>query len=189
MEDNKIPEKENTKPWECPATMAESWGYSKLDTKEYWKSSNELIEKLVEIRSKGGNYLLNIGPDAKGNVPELATERLKDMAKWMSVNSVAVYNTKPITTKIYNCYLTQNEKNIFIFIKKSVEKNLLMFIDPKSIQKITMLTPNGEIPVVFKASKGKGIVIDIPKNLPFSSLSVIKIEKMKIEEKKLNITD
>jgi len=189
MEDNRIPEKENTKPWECPATMAESWGYSKLDTKEYWKSSNELIEKLVEIRSKGGNYLLNIGPDANGNVPQLAKDRLVDISKWMAVNADAIYKTKPISNKIYNCYLTQNKTHIFIFIKNSIEKNILMYIDPKSIKKISMLTPGGEKSVHFKASSGKGIVIDIPEQLPFSSLSVLKIEKIETSEKKLNITD
>ncbi len=189
MEDNKIPEKENTKPWECPATMAESWGYSILDTKEYWKSSNELIEKLVEIRSKGGNYLLNVGPDAQGVIPDLAKYRLDDISKWMSVNAEAIYNTKPIANKIYNCYLTQNKSHIFIFIKKSVEKNVLLYIDPKSIKKITLLTPNGEQPVRFKPSYGKGIVIEIPERLPFASLSVLKIEKIETVEKKQNITD
>jgi len=189
MEDNKIPEKENAKPWECPATMAESWGYSVLDTKEYWKSSNELIEKLVEIRSKGGNYLLNVGPDAKGIIPELAKERMNDISKWMAVNSEAIYKTKPIANKIYNTYLTQNKTHIFIFIKKTTEKYLLMYIDPKSVKKITLLTPKGEQAVSFKSSAGKGIVINNPSILPFSSLSVLKIEKIKQTENKLSITD
>ncbi len=189
MEDNKIPEKENTKPWECPATMAESWGYSVLDTKEYWKSSDELIEKLVEIRSKGGNYLLNVGPDKMGNIPALAKDRMNDISKWMSVNKEAIYSTKPITNKIYNTYLTQNNTHIFLFIKKNTDKHILMYVDPKTINKITMLTQNGELPVFYKPSMGKGIVITIPTNLPFSSLSVLKIEKTSNTEKKLSITD
>jgi len=189
MEDNTIPEKGNVKPWECPATMAESWGYSKLDTKEYWKSSNELIEKLVEIRSKGGNYLLNVGPDAKGVVPALAQERMSDISKWMAVNSEAIYNTTPVSNKIYNAYLTQNKTNIFIFIKKSTEKYLLMRIDPKSVGKITLLTPKGEEPVSYNQSFGNGIVINIPVNLPFPSLSVLKIEKTGVSKTKLKITD
>ena len=107
----------------------------------------------------------------------------------MAVNADAIYKTKPISNKIYNCYLTQNKTHIFIFIKKSIGKNILMYIDPKSIKKISMLTPGGEKSVHFKASSGKGIVIDIPEQLPFSSLSVLKIEKIETSEKKLNITD
>ena len=189
MDDNVIPEKGIVKPWECPATMAESWGYSLLDTKEYWKSSNELIEKMVEIRSKGGNYLLNVGPDANGVVPEMAQQRMSDISKWMAVNSNAIYNTTPISNKIYNAYLTQNKTHLFIFIKKSTEKSLLMRIDPKSIGKITLQTPNGEELVSYKPSLGNGIVINIPDSLPFSSLSVLKIEKTGIKKEKLKITD
>jgi len=189
MDDNRIAENENTKPWESPATMAESWGYSILDTKEYWKSSNELIEKLVEIRSKGGNYLLNIGPDAKGVIPDLAKERMNDISKWMAVNGAAIINTKPVANKVYNTYLTQNKTHIFLFIKKNTNAHLLMYIDPNTIKKITLLTSKGELPVYYKSSAGKGIVINTPSVLPFSSLSVLKIEKTSQSEKKLSITD
>ena len=182
-------EKEITKPWESPATMAESWGYSILDTKEYWKSSNELIEKLVEIRSKGGNYLLNVGPNEKGLIPEWATERLNAISDWMSVNGESIYNTKPIANKIYNAYLTQNKTHIFIFIKKTTDKYVLMYIDPKTVDKITLLTPKGEVPVIFKPTKGKGIVIEKPHSLPFSSFSVLKIKKTNQLEKHIGIKD
>lgn len=189
MEDNRIPEKENTKPWECPATMVESWGYSVLDTKEYWKSADEMIEKLVEIRSKGGNYLLNIGPDAKGEVPALAIERLEQIKQWIDVNSVAVHNTTPVSTKIYNAYLTQNKTHIFIFVKDNRQPNILMYVDPKSVKNVFILTPNGEKPLIYKATAGNGISIDLPAQMPFASLSVIKIEKNEIKKTKLLITD
>ena len=64
-----------------------------------------------------------------------------------------------------------------------------MHIAPKSVGKITLLTPNGEEPVSYKQSLGNGIVINIPVNLPFSSLSVLKIEKTGIIKSKLKITD
>ena len=114
---------------------------------------------------------------------------MNDISKWMAVNSNAIYNTNPISNKIYNTYLTQNKSHIFIFIKKSTEKSLLMRIDPKSIGKITLQTPNGEEPVAYKPSLGNGIVINIPDNLPFPSLSVLKIAKTGIKKEKLKITD
>jgi alpha-L-fucosidase len=189
MSDNKIPETANAKPWECPATMAESWGYSVLDTKEYWKSSNEMIQKLVEIRSKGGNYLLNIGPDAKGSVPSLATERLNDISKWMAVNSEAIYNTTTISNSIYNCYLTQNKTHIFIFVRDNKQPNILLYIDPKAVKGVVLLTSEGEKLLKYKPTSGNGINIDLPGKLPFSSLSVIKIEKNNMQKAKLLIID
>ncbi len=189
MEDNRIPEKESLKPWECPATMAESWGYSVLDSKEYWKSANELIEKLVEIRSKGGNYLLNIGPDANGNIPALAKNRLNNISEWMSVNAEAIHQANSSTHKVYNTYITENKTHIYIFVKKSSQNHLLMHVNPKTIGKIHLLTPKGESLVTYKPSAGSGIVIDLPTILPFNSLSVLKIEKNSTPKTQTGILD
>ena len=114
---------------------------------------------------------------------------MNDISKWMAVNSVAIINTKPVAYKVYNTYLTQNNTHIFLFIKKNANAHLLMYIDPKTIKKISLLTSKGELPVYYKSSAGKGIVINTPSGLPFSSLSVLKIEKTRQSEKKLNITD
>ena len=58
-----------------------------------WKSSNELLRKFVDIVSKGGNYLLNIGPDGKGRVPEPCRESFLEMGEWVSTNAEAIYGT------------------------------------------------------------------------------------------------
>jgi alpha-L-fucosidase len=70
--------------WETCQTMNDTWGYKKND--QNWKSSAELIGELVETSSKGGNYLLNIGPTALGEVPQASVERLRDMGKWLQIN-------------------------------------------------------------------------------------------------------
>ena len=178
MSDNYIPESTRTKPWESPATMAESWGYSILDTEEYWKSSDELIEKLVEIRAKGGNYLLNIGPNEKGAVPELAVERLNDMADWMAVNSQAIYSTLPMEkTKIHNGRITQSGNNIYVHLFEHPHSNtMIIYIDSDGVNNVSLLTKDGETKLNFKPTLGSGIMISLPKKLPFNSVSVIKIE-------------
>ena len=178
MSDNQIAETAQTKPWESPATMAESWGYSILDTKEYWKSSDEMIEKLVEIRSKGGNYLLNIGPDAKGSVPTFAVDRLNDIARWMEVNSEAIYKTSPVKKlKLHNGRFTQSGDNLYVHVSEHpYNETILLYIDPNSVKGIKLLTKSGEIMLDYKATQGKGIMISLPKVLPFPSVSVIKIE-------------
>ena len=77
--------------WESCMTLNDSWGYKKGDN--HWKSSKELIRKLVDIASKGGNFLLNIGPDSKGNIPAESVKRLAEVGKWMKVNGEAIYGT------------------------------------------------------------------------------------------------
>ena len=77
--------------WETCMTMNDHWGYNAYD--KDWKSSKALIRNIVDIASKGGNYLLNIGPMADGEFPPEAVSRLKDIGAWMKVNGDAIYGT------------------------------------------------------------------------------------------------
>jgi alpha-L-fucosidase len=77
--------------WETCMTMNDTWGYKSYDNN--WKSTEDLIHKLVDITSKGGNFLLNVGPTAEGLIPEPSIERLAAMGKWMKVNCESIYGT------------------------------------------------------------------------------------------------
>ena len=77
--------------WETCMTMNDTWGYKSYD--QNWKSTETLIRNLVDIASKGGNYLLNVGPTSEGLIPEPSVERLKAVGKWMKVNGEAIYAT------------------------------------------------------------------------------------------------
>ncbi len=78
--------------WETCMTMNDHWGYNKNDRN--WKSSQELVRMLADIASKGGNFLLNIGPTAEGVFPPESIERLRDIGRWMRVNGEAIYGTQ-----------------------------------------------------------------------------------------------
>jgi alpha-L-fucosidase len=78
--------------WESCMTMNNNWGYNSHDNN--WKSSEDLIRKLIDIASKGGNFLLNIGPTSEGVFPQPAIDRLKDLGSWMSVNGESIYQTQ-----------------------------------------------------------------------------------------------
>lgn len=77
--------------WETCMTMNDHWGYNKND--HDWKSTQDLILKLVDIASKGGNFLLNVGPTAEGLFPQPSIDRLKGIGDWMSVNGTSIYGT------------------------------------------------------------------------------------------------
>jgi alpha-L-fucosidase len=85
--------REMKKPWETVGTLNNSWGYKSYD--HDWKSPTELLFWLVEIVSKGGTYMLNIGPKASGEVPEESITNLQKVGKWMKINGEAIYNTQP----------------------------------------------------------------------------------------------
>ncbi|MBA7588917.1 hypothetical protein ES708_30988 [subsurface metagenome] len=72
-------------------TMNTSWGYKHYD--DNWKSSETLIRMLVDIASKGGNLLLNVGPTAEGLIPEPSVKRLKEIGEWMVINKESIYGT------------------------------------------------------------------------------------------------
>jgi alpha-L-fucosidase len=79
--------------WETCMTMNDTWGYKSYD--QNWKSSTTLIQNLIDIASKGGNYLLNVGPTSLGEIPAPSVERLKAVGAWMKQNGKSIYATSP----------------------------------------------------------------------------------------------
>ena len=77
--------------WESCMTMNRHWGFNAADTE--WKSTATLVKNLVDIASKGGNYLLNVGPRADGSFPPEAIERLQQIAAWMATNGASIHGT------------------------------------------------------------------------------------------------
>ena len=75
--------------WETCMTMNDTWGYKSDDNN--WKSTETLVRNLIDIVSKGGNYLLNVGPTSEGLIPEASVRRLREIGAWMKVNGESIY--------------------------------------------------------------------------------------------------
>ncbi len=86
--------------WETCMTMNDTWGYKQDD--DHWKSAQTLIRNLVDIASKGGNYLLNVGPTGEGVIPAASVERLTAIGQWMKINGPAIYGAtaSPFTRQL-----------------------------------------------------------------------------------------
>jgi len=77
--------------WETCMTINNTWGYKSTDTD--FKSTTTLLHNLIDIASKGGNYLLNVGPTADGIIPQPEVERLQQMGAWMKANGESIYGS------------------------------------------------------------------------------------------------
>ncbi len=93
MGDNRIPNTVVKEDWEVPATLNRTWGFKKDDTD--WKPPSDLVFKLVDIVSKGGNYLLNVGPTAEGVIPQASQDNLRALGRWLKVNGESIYGAGP----------------------------------------------------------------------------------------------
>jgi alpha-L-fucosidase len=78
--------------WEVCMTMNGHWGYNAYDDR--WKSTEDLLRKLIDIASKGGNFLLNVGPNQYGIIPEVCQQSLKEIGDWLKINGESIYGTQ-----------------------------------------------------------------------------------------------
>ena len=105
-------------PWETCMTINDTWGYKRDDTN--WKSVATLINNLIHCASGGGNFLLNVGPDGGGIIPQPEVDRLLAIGKWLKVNGEAIYGSDrtPFDTVLPFGYATQKPGKVFLEITK-----------------------------------------------------------------------
>jgi len=91
--DNEIPPTATVGAWETAATINDTWGFKTDD--HNWKTPETILYKLVDIVSKGGNYLLNVGPTGDGMIPQPSQDVLRKVGEWLNVNGEAIYAAGP----------------------------------------------------------------------------------------------
>lgn len=137
----------NSIPWEACITMNNHWGYCSTD--KNFKSSKTIIRKLVECVSKNGNLLLNVGPNAKGEIPKESLDILEEIGQWMKDNSDSIYGCKKSNySKPEWGYYTQNGNKLYAHI---FEENIgpLGFAGLNGkVKKARLLSDGSEIKII-----------------------------------------
>ena len=116
VSEQKIPGVADVKPWETCMTLNGHWGYFLGDEK--WKSPETVIRNLVDIVSKGGNYLLNVGPTGEGIIPAGAVNDLRAVGDWMKLNGESIYGTKgsPLKTQPAWGRVTEKANKLYLHV-------------------------------------------------------------------------
>lgn len=102
--------------WETCMTINDTWGYKSTDNN--WKSTTTLVRNLIDIVSKGGNYLLNVGPTSLGEIPDPSVQRLKEIGAWMKVNGEAIYGAGkgPFSNVGFDGRCTAKGNKLYLFV-------------------------------------------------------------------------
>jgi alpha-L-fucosidase len=169
---NTIPRQQDFRLWETCMTINNTWAYNKNDHE--YKSEQTLIRGLVEVASRGGNFLLNVGPQPDGQIQPEFQQRLRAIGEWLTLNGESIYGTTygPVQGAA-GLRTTANDKSIYLHV----------FDWPASICEIAgiegrvlsaRLLANGR-PLTFRQTEGK-LQIDVLQPAPDPNVSVIALK-------------
>ena len=175
------PSELDNRDWETCMTMDDSWGYKKInkDSDQNWKSTETIIRNLINIASKGGNYLLNVGPTPEGEIPPQSIARLREAGNWMKINGEAIYGTSrsPVEKPEWGyCTMKNNKKNTTLYfsvINWPVHGELLVKGLNASAQSAVLL--EGKSSLKTKLTP-EGLIVYLPPTAPNKIASVVKVE-------------
>ncbi len=174
MSDNGMPPGGLEEYWETPMTLNRTWGYSKFDTQ--WKSPETVIQRLVEIVSRGGNYLLNIGPKGDGEIPEETVKIFNSVGPWIRRNAESIYGTSasPFGELKWG-YCTIRDNRVYLFIRDwPQDKKLTVSGLRNEVRSAYFLAGGSEKIIVTK--NDNDIIISLPAAPPDFPFSVVALE-------------
>ena len=176
-----------THKWETCRGLGYSFGYNQIEGDKELLSSEKLIELLIDIVSKNGNLLLNVGPKADGSIPKNQLKRLVDLGNWMNINSEGIYATTPFTVSSIKLKdetevrFTKKGNNVYIFLF-SKPKDRYIFIPQCNTSKISKVFLYGKnIKQLDYTLTGNGIKIKLLKNVEFNFAQMIKVTGVSIK--------
>lgn len=179
--DNQLGNKKEDFPWQSPATVAHSWGFNALDSE--WKSTTTLLKSLINNVSLNGNFMLNIGPRANGDVPYEIRQRMQEMGNWLEINGDAIYGAEAFDLRKdlhdwgkITCKYTTEGTRLFLHVFNWPLNKTLNFTGVTSQpEKIYLLADKLKSPLKFEHN-GAFTQISLPPLQPDPYISVVVIE-------------
>jgi alpha-L-fucosidase len=174
MPDKGIPAAAIDDYFQTPQTLNHTWGYSKADTA--WKSPETVIQQLIEVVSRGGSFLLNMGPKGNGEIPEETVKIFKEVGKWVNRNAEGIYGT---TTNPFGeldwGYCTVKEDKLYLFVRDWPQHNEITLTGLQNqVKAAWMLTNAADILAVGKT--GDQTRITLPQQPSDSPISVVVLK-------------
>lgn len=166
--------------WESCRGIGYSFGYNRLEDERQYLSSDQLVDMLVDIVSKNGNLLLNVGPMLNGKIPDAQASRLLEMGQWLKVNGDAIYDTHPwvkaasATPDSLRVRFTQNENSLFAILLDKPKTENITLPGMQLCQNSVIKLLGYNTPISWK-QKDNGILIHYPVNSQLRYAYVLKI--------------
>ncbi|GGD11528.1 alpha-L-fucosidase [Aquisalinus flavus] len=163
---------ESSRPFEAIFPHNESWGYTALDTN--FKSTTELLHILADVASKGGNFLLNVGPDGNGKIPEASVNRFREIGKWMDVNGESIYGTSasPFAPVPWGT-VTQRDGAVYLHVLEApASREIFLPSGDLNIRQAKLLATGKRLSVTTVEG---GLKIGLPDDMPDSRNSVVAL--------------
>jgi alpha-L-fucosidase len=151
----------------------DTWGYVSYD--DNWKSEEVLLHNLIDIASKGGNFLLNVGPTSEGLIPEPSVLRLKAMGEWLKVNGESIYATgpSPFNELGWGRATTKGNKIYLHIFDWPTEKLVVPAIQQSVARAYPLFSPSDDLKV---SQTDEGVSLEVPKQAPDAIATVIVLE-------------
>jgi alpha-L-fucosidase len=159
--------------WEVCMTLNGNWGYNAYD--ERWKGTKEVVQMLVDIVSKGGNFLLNVGPNPYGVIPEVCQNTLRETGDWLKLNGEAVYGTEasPFPYLYWGRATRKGQKLYLHVFDWPKDGKLIVPMNNKIKSAVLLANPTAKL----KITKIKGqIMIQLPAYAPDKNASVVAVD-------------